>query len=120
MDLPSGGDHNFKECTAPLPAGKPIPNHDPQTDKEKFNEMRDLVDALHQERLGREREIQMRRDSEAKYQQLSSRISTLENIIQSKDNQIQTLLNEKKGNVLVEENLLCTIEESFSKFQGKK
>lgn len=78
----------------------------------------DLISCLYRERAEREREAELRADCEAKYKQLSLRISTLENILQAKDDQIQSLIDEKDGNVLVEENLLRTIEQSFSKFQG--
>ena len=66
----------------------------------------------------RQQEEEKRQSIEIKYSQLSSRISSLENVIQKKDLQIQALTKEKEGQVLVEENLLRNIEESFSKFQG--
>jgi len=84
---------------------------------ENVDENGNLHECLKLEQAARERERQRRRDSELKYSQLSSRISTLEHILQDKDDQIQSLLAEKEGHVLVEENLLRTIENSFSKFQ---
>ena len=85
---------------------------------ENVDENENLRECLKLEQAARERERLRRRDSELKYSQLSSRISTLEHILQDKDDQIQSLLAEKEGHVLVEENLLRTIENSFSKFQG--
>ena len=108
-DLPGTSDQYTDQ-----PPAEPV-----QIETDRFNETTDLVDCLNRERAERELEVQSRRDCEAKYQQLSSRLSTLEHILQSKDDQIQSLLDEKEGHVLVEEHLLRTIEQSFSKFQGK-
>ena len=89
-----------------------------ETESDLVCQNHELVQCLKRERLLRQQEEEKRQNIEIKYSQLSSRISSLENVIQKKDLQIQSLSKEKEGHVLVEENLLRNIEESFSKFQG--
>ena len=67
---------------------------------------------------GLAQEVSKREETEKKYSDLSHRIVQLENIIDSKNEKIIELEQEKEGCILVEEDLLKHVETSFANFQS--